>query len=165
MKKCLLVAFILAATLTVSGCEVLQKDAYDYMSDVKTTKLQDESTNGMKLGDSSEKVQEELGEAKKNEQTDSITHLTYGNDGLMIMLIENKVVEYQINSSYYETVKGIKVGSNKKEVIEQYGQNFYTNKESNTSESIGYFDKESNKHIEFSLKNGQVIYIKVVDIS
>jgi hypothetical protein len=165
LKKSLLATVVIAASLTVAGCEVLQKDAYDYKNEVQSSELLDESTNGIGLRDSSEKVEKNLGKPKKIEKSDSITHLTYGNDELLLTLDDNIVVEYQINSKAYQTGKGIKVGNSKDEVIQQYGSNYYTNKEDKKYESIGYFDKESNRHIEFFLKNNQVINIKVVDIS
>lgn len=165
LKKSLLVIVILAASLAAAGCDVLQKDAYDYMSEVRSTELQDESTNGVSLRDNSESVEKNLGKPKRIEKSDSVTHLSYGNDGLSITLDDDIVVEYQINSKVYQTVKGIKVGSSKEEVIQQYGSNYYTNKENKSYKRIGYFDKESNRHIEFFLKNNQVIYITVVDIS
>lgn len=163
MKNIFLTTFLFAASLTLVGCDVLEKDAYDYMEEVKSTDLSNESINSISLGDPLEKI--EIGKPKRKEQDESIVHLTYGNDGLLIILNNNQVIEYQINNNQYRTEKGIKIGSSKDEIVKVYGPNHYKNREDEAFANLGYFDKELDRHIEFTLKNDQVITIKVVDMS
>lgn len=87
MKNIFLTTFLFAASLTLVGCDVLEKDAYDYMEEVKSTDLSNESINSISLGDPLEKI--EIGKPKRKEQDESIVHLTYGNDGLLIILNNN----------------------------------------------------------------------------
>ena len=62
--------------------------------------------------------------------------------------------------SNLETVKGIKIGDNKEDVIKAYGKNHYFRSEQGAN-IIGFVDKERNTSIEFWLFNDKVEFYKL----
>ena len=75
--------------------------------------------------------------------------------------VDDKVQRYMISTDMFHTAKGIRIGSSKAEVIDKYGDSYYTRKETGVY-IMGYFDKENEMSIEFILTDGKVSTILVL---
>lgn len=158
---------ILSVFFILSGCEVFIKDSYDFYDEIETIDLSNENISNIILGSTENEILKELGTPQEVEQSDdTYKNIFYEKQGLYFLLENNKLVEYRIAIKKYPSNKQIKVGNKKQNVIEEYGENYYTKKNGDGSvSSIGYFDKTNNLHIEFGLLDDKVIFINVVEIS
>jgi len=128
----------------------------------KTTDLSKENIEGLLLKDdfNSEEITKNYG--KKTEQSRNVTGYDYFGlkKGIEIAVNEQGTITRFIIDSNLETVKGIKIGDNKKAVIKAYGKNHYFRSEQG-ADIIGYVDKERDISIEFWLFNDKVEFYKL----
>ncbi|MEI2471466.1 hypothetical protein V8V75_18155 [Peribacillus frigoritolerans] len=76
-----------------------------------------------------------------------------------------KGIEIAVNETgnitrFIETIKGIKIGDKKEDVIKVYGKNYYLRSEQGAN-IIGYVDKKRYTSIEFWLFDGKVDMYKL----
>ena len=110
----------------------------------KTTDLSKENIEGLLLNDdfNSEEITEMYG--KKTEQSRNVTGYDYFELKKGIEIAVNKkgkITRFIITDSNLETVKGIKIGDNKEDIIKAYGKNHYFRSEQG-ADIIGYVDKQ-----------------------
>lgn len=65
------------------------------------------------------------------------------------------ILGYMVYHKDFETEKGIKIGDSREDVVQAYGQNYYTMKMSE-KDFIGYVDKDNGLTIRFHLKDDLV---------
>ena len=73
---------------------------------------------------------------------------------------KSEITRFIITDSNLETVKGIKIGDNKEDVIKAYGKNHYFRSEQGAN-IIGYVDKGRDTSIEFWLYENKVIMYRL----
>ncbi|WP_338749110.1 hypothetical protein [Bacillus sp. FJAT-52991] len=119
----------------------------------KTTDLSKENIEGLFLNDDfySEEITKKYGQ--KTEQSRDVTGYDYYELRKGIEVATNKsgkITRFIITDKNLETVKGIKIGNKKEDVIKVYGNNYYFRMEQGTN-IIGYVDKKRGISIEFWL--------------
>src|SRR5690606_39379931 len=89
-----------------------------------------------------------------NEPNDSYLSLgsSKKNINLEVKIVDGKVVRYVLPTAKNETEKNVSLENSKEEIIQHYGQNFYSRTDTGT-EVIGYFDKEQKINLEFSFED------------
>jgi hypothetical protein len=129
----------------------------------KTTDLSKENIEGQLLNDDfySEKITKKYG--KETEQSRNVTGYDYFELKKGIEIAVNgtgKITRFIITDSNLETVKGIRIGDKKEDVIRAYGKNHYFRSEQG-ADIIGYVDKKSDTSIEFWLFDDKVEFYKL----
>ena len=129
----------------------------------KTTDLSKENIEGLFLNNdfNSEEITKKYG--KKTEQSRNVTGYDYFElkKGIEIAVNEKgKITRFIITDSNLETVKEIRVGNKKEDVIKAYGKNHYFRSEQG-SDIIGYVDKKRGISIEFWLFDDKVELYKL----
>jgi len=122
------------------------------------TNLGSENVDGLSVNDdfSSEKISEKYGE--KTEQSRDVENYDYFqlSNGIEVAVNNNgKITRFIVTDSHLTTSKGIKIGDDKKTIIQSYGEHYYFRSEQG-SDIIGYVDKKRNKSIEFWLYDNKV---------
>jgi hypothetical protein len=133
----------------------------------KTTDLSKENIEGLYLNDNfnSEKITKKYG--KISEQSRDVEHYNYYKLRKGIEIATNKsgkITRFIITDSNLKTVRGIKIGDKKEDVIKAYGKNNYFRSEQGF-DIIGYVDKKNGISIEFWLVNDKVSFYRLDDKS
>lgn len=160
--------FVLSLILLIAvGCDPSSTPRDDYYATTKSTDLSEENIKQIHIGSDKFNVTKVFGKPTSIEVVSQpkSEYYAYGeskdNSGIEFKLINNKVESYLLYSSKYKTVKGVAVGSSKKDVLSSYGENYY--KRNDTGEKVfGYFDKNNNINIEFDIRNNEVIGIHLL---
>ncbi|MDI2586243.1 hypothetical protein OR571_03640 [Psychrobacillus sp. NEAU-3TGS] len=129
----------------------------------KTTDLSKENINGIFLNNDfySQEITQEYG--KKTEQSRNVTDYDYYelNRGIEVAVNKTgKISRFIITDSNLKTAKGIKIGNEKKDIIKEYGENYYFRTEQGAN-IIGYLDKKRKISLEFWLFDGKVNLYKL----
>ncbi|KMY52231.1 hypothetical protein AC625_04920 [Peribacillus loiseleuriae] len=129
----------------------------------KTTDLSKENIEGLYLNDNfySDEITKKYG--KKTEQSRDVTGYDYYELRKGIEVATNKsgkITRFIITDRNLETVKGIKIGDNKEDVIKVYGKNDYFRSEQGLN-IIGYVDRKNNTSIEFWLIDEKLNFYKL----
>ncbi|MEG0385369.1 MAG: hypothetical protein RR642_11505 [Solibacillus sp.] len=129
----------------------------------KTTDLSKENIGGLFVDDDfySEEITKTYGE--KTEQSRNVKGYDYFELKKGIELAVNEtgeITRFIITDSNIETIKGIKIGDKREEVIKTYGKNHYFRSEQGAN-IIGYVDKKRNTSIEFWFYNDIVEFYKL----
>ncbi|ATP40767.1 hypothetical protein CSE16_12300 [Solibacillus sp. R5-41] len=129
----------------------------------KTSDLSKENIEGLFLNDDfySEDITKRYGE--KTERSRNVTNYDYFElkKGIEIAVNETgNITRFIITNSSLETIKGIKIGDKKEDVIQAYGENCYFRSEQG-ADIIGYVDKKSDTSIEFWLFDGKIVIYKL----
>lgn len=109
----------------------------------------------------SEEITKKYG--KKTEQSRKVTSYDYFELKKGIEIAVNKtdnITRFIITESSLETVKGIKIGDKKEDVIKAYGKNHYFRSEQG-ADIIGYVDKKRDISIEFWLLDDKFAIYKL----
>ncbi|MGE7768616.1 hypothetical protein [Peribacillus sp. NPDC096540] len=129
----------------------------------KTTDLSKENIEGLFLNDDfySEEITKKYG--KKTEQSRDVTGYDYYELRKGIEVATNKsgkITRFNITDRNLETVKVIKIGDKKEDVIKAYGKNHYFRLEQGV-DIIGYVDKKRDISIEFWLFDDKVEFYRL----
>ena len=147
---------LLLALFVLSACGT--KDKLELLDETASTDLSAESVASVHVGSSESDVLKTLGEPIVMEETKEpkATYLSFGsskkNIDLEVKIVDGKVVRYILPTAKYETEKNVSLENSKEEIIQHYGQNFYSRTDTGT-EVIGYFDKEQKINLEFSFED------------
>lgn len=128
-----------------------------------TTNLGEENVDGLSLNDDfySEKISEKYG--KKTEQSRDVENYDYFEltNGIEVAVNnKGKITRFIVTDSNLETTKGIKIGDEKKKIIQVYGENYYFRTEQG-ADIIGYVDKKRKISIEFWLFDNKVNFYRL----
>ena len=164
MKRNMIIFFIIGVFLLLSAFSFNHTFPRSYHHTfTKTTDLSKENIEGLFLNDdfNSEEITKKYG--KKTEQSRNVTGYDYFElkKGIEIAVNEKgKITRFIITDNNLETVKGIKIGDNKEDVIQAYGKNHYFRSEQG-ADIIGFVDKERSTSIEFWLFHDKVEFYKL----
>lgn len=131
------------------------------------TNLANENVDGLFVNDDfySGKISEKYGE--QTEQSRDVENYDYFklSNGIEVA-VNNKgeMARFNVTDSNLKTAKGIKIGDEKKVIIQTYGNNYYYRMEQG-SDIIGYADKKRNISLEFWLSDNKVIFIRLDSIT
>ena len=104
---------------------------------------------------------------KKTEQSRNVTGYDYFElkEGIEVAVNKTgKITRFIITDSSLETVKGLKIGDNKEDVIKAYGKNHHSRSEQGAN-IIGYVDKKREISLEFWLFDDKVDFYRLDYIS
>ena len=164
MKRNIIIFFIIGVFLLLSAFSFNHIFPRSYHHTfTKTTDLSKENIEGLFLNDNFNREEITKNYGKKTEQSRNVTGYDYFElkKGIEIVVNEKgNIKRFIITDNNLETVKGIKIGDNKEDVIKAYGKNHYFRSEQG-ADIIGYVDKERNTSIEFWLFNDKVEFYKL----
>ncbi|NOU68818.1 hypothetical protein GC096_32875 [Paenibacillus sp. LMG 31461] len=128
----------------------------------KSSDLTNEQISGISLNQSmrSKDFIDRFGEGK--DLNNALFDYYKLNNGITIATEKNddKIIRIGTHSSEFETKNGLKVGSYKNTIIEQYGEDYFERFEQG-SNIIGYIDKKSKATIEFWIVDNKVFFIRL----
>ncbi|WP_129691035.1 DUF1131 family protein [Gottfriedia acidiceleris] len=132
-----------------------------------STNLANENVDGLFVNDDfySKKISEKYGE--KTEQSRDVENYDYFklNNGIEVAVNnKGKITRFIVTDSNLKTAKGIKIGDEKKAIVQAYGENDYFRTEQG-ADIIGYVDKKRNISLEFWLFDNKINMFRLDDKS
>lgn len=132
-----------------------------------STNLGNENVDGLSVNDDfySKKLSEKYGE--KTEQSRDVENYDYFklSNGIEVAVNnKGKITRFIVTDSNLKTAKGIKIGDEKKAIVQAYGDNYYFRTEQG-SDIIGYVDKKGKISLEFWLYDNKVNFFRLDDNS
>lgn len=128
----------------------------------KTTDLGKENVEGLVLHDSFYK-KELVQKYEDIEHSRDVEHYNYYQlrKGIEIATNHsNKITRFIITDDSLQTAKGIRIGQKKEDIIQAYGNHYYSRSEQGVN-IIGYVDKKRESSIEFWLINDTVEFYRL----
>ena len=154
MKKVILILYIIILSLVLKFTLAIGPRKYNYIF-TKSSNLISENINNIYLGTILDK-----GNLEKTKNVEKFDYYLDDNSLLITTKTHNdKIVGITIEQNVLNsTSKGIRIGSNIKDVIDMYGKNYYRRIEQGV-DIIGYIDKKNYITIEFGICDDLVRFI------
>ncbi|WP_406944096.1 hypothetical protein ACJA3J_11910 [Halobacillus sp. SY10] len=154
--------------LFLIGCEPLAKETMDFYESTESIELSGENINSISINSYENDVINTFGKPTEVEKIEDPKSKYLSYDGVEFGFVDDMVIRLFIrrtheNSKIYETVKEIKIGDTKEQVIKEYGENYYERVESGL-DTLGYFDKDNKINIEFGFNENKVIAVIIKKI-
>lgn len=164
MKRILIFTAAVGAILLLSAFTLDQSFPRSYHHLIaSSTNLGSENVDGLSVNDefSSKKISEKYGE--KIEQSRDVENYDYFQLTKGIEVAVNnkgKIARFIVTDRHLNTAKGIKIGDEKKAIVQAYGDNDYFRTEQG-ADIIGFVDKKRNISLEFWLFDNKVNFYRL----
>lgn len=161
-KIILALACTVLFAVLLTGCSK-SETPLTYIDKVGSTDLSAEKGGTISLGISEQKLVEALGKPLRT-LNDGGRSFIFMYEEYQYTSIDNVITGYSVGPES-ATAKGTKLGDAKQDVLQAYGDQYYTRSEKGTSATIGYIDKTHRLALEFELKDDKVKAISLSSLS
>lgn len=158
MKRLLQVVVLLCSlAVLLAACGGKSETPLSFIDKVSSTDLRAEKGGKAELGMTETELVDKLGKPERTLNDGGRTFLFMYED-YQYTTMDNKVLGYSIGPKA-ATARGLKLGGTKDQVLQQYGDAFYT-----LGDSIGYIDKTKRLSLDFKLKDDKVVAINLTSL-
>lgn len=164
MKRVIIFAAAIGAILLLFAFTIDQSFPRPYHHLIaSSTNLGNENVDGLFVNDDfySKKISEKYGErTERSRDVENYDYfeLTKGIEAAVNN--EDKITRFIVTDRNLKTAKGIKIGDEKKAIVQAYGDNYYFRTEQG-ADIIGFVDKKRNISLEFWLFNNKVNFYRL----
>ena len=128
-----------------------------------STNLNNENVDGLSINDYFHSKKIAVKDGNKMEQSRDVENYDYFklNNGIEVAVNnKGKITRFNVTDSHLETAKGIKIGDEKKAIVQAYGDHSYFRTEQG-ADIIAYIDKKRNISLEFWLFDNKVKFYRL----
>lgn len=117
---------------------------------IADVKLQMRATNAFK---------KTHGDYKKEDNVRFGEYLIFDTFAIGTDLETDEIVYIETTDEELQTAKGVQVGDDEADVIQQYGEKYYKSNEMGEGKTMNFVDRDASIHLQFWLKDGDVFKI------